>query len=569
MIDVLAAAVADRAVLAPDDPAVTALSYPGGRCTGATLSTAELHSAAGDLAAAIRERTAPGDRVAILCEHGLDYVIAFLACLYSARTAVPLFPVTTGRHEQRLHAILNDARPRLSLVSYGARLPHTEDLPMLGELLAVDVHARSDSVVLDRIGPHPAYLQYTSGSTTSPAGVEISHANLRAALDQLRGSLEVVNHRPLVNWLPFFHDMGLVFALALPLYTGVHAITLPPAEFAKRPIRWLRACSDYRAGATASPNFGLALAVSGTSAEQRAELDLSGLDLLLNGAEPIRAAALAAFTNTFGPHGFRHRAHTAGYGLAEATLAVTISAAHASPICLEFDRTELSRGRAVPSAPDGDGVALVDCGMPAGQTMRIVDIETLHPLPDDRVGEIWVQGPNIGAGYAGLPARTEATFGAVPAGESGSWLRTGDLGFVHDDGLFIAGRLRDTIVIDGGNHFPADIEATAAGAAPELRTGHIAAFGIDTGEREILVVVAEARPGQIDAADIARRIRTAVSSGHGITPAEVLIVARGAIPKTSSGKVRRGACRDHYRAGGFTTVTTNDSRASLFGIPAE
>lgn len=563
MTDRLAAAVAARAAEAPDDPAFTALSHPGGRQIADTVTTSELHRAAGALAAAIRERTAPGDRVAIQCEHGLDYVVAFLGCLYSARTAVPLFPDTVRHHAGRLGTILGDAEPRLRLVSPGSAQPMPgargpdADRPPHGELLTVDAHARTDDVRVDSVGAHPAYLQYTSGSTTSPAGVCVSHANLAAALDQLHGALAPADDGPMVNWLPFFHDMGLVFALALPLYLGVHAITLPPADFAKRPIRWLRACSDYRAVATASPNFGLTLAVSGTDARERDGLDLSPLDLLLNGAEPIRATALGAFTRTFAPYGFRHRAHTAGYGLAEATLPVTISRPAAEPVCVEFDRAALSSGRAIVASERhalggrADGLALVDCGRPAGQTVRIVDPITLTPRDDGAVGEIWVQGPNVGAGYAGLRDRTAATFGAVLPGRPGIWLRTGDLGFVHNGGLYIAGRLRDTIIIDGRNHFPADIEATAADSAPELRPGHIVAFGLETGAREDLVIVAEVGKQPADATEIARRVRIAVTTVHGISPTEVVLVPRGAIPKTSSGKVRRVECRTRYRAGEF------------------
>lgn len=576
MINRLAATVADRAAKTPDDPAFTALSYPGGRPTEATVTVSELHSAAGALAERLRERTSPGDRVAILCEHGLDYVVAFLACLYSARTAVPLFPMAMRRNAERLRTILVDAEPRLSLVS--PRLPTgTPECPdadamPYGELLTADVHAGTGDVRVDPAGAHPAYLQYTSGSTTSPAGVCITHANLAAALDQLRTALAPADDRPMVTWLPFFHDMGLVFALSLPLYLGVHAITMPPADFAKRPIRWLRACSDYRAAATASPNFGLALAVSGTTAAERDGLDLSSLDLLLNGAEPIRATALDAFTRTFAPYGFRHRAHTAGYGLAEATLPVTISRPEAEPVCVDFDRAALSSGRATVASARHDGIALVDCGRPAGQTVRIVDPVTRLPCDDSAVGEIWVRGPNVGAGYAGLRERTAATFGAVLPGQSGAWLRTGDLGFLHDGGLYIAGRLRDTIVIDGRNHFPADIEATAADSVPELRPGHIVAFGVDTGEREDLVVLAEVVSPPAAASDIGRRVRAAVATVHGIAAADVLLLPRGAIPKTSSGKVRRGECRTRYRAGEFSEEFGTDSgalRANSGRIPAE
>ncbi|WP_216896524.1 fatty acyl-AMP ligase [Nocardia alni] len=545
-VDALAAAVARHAAARPHEVAFTALSYSGRTCTPSSLTFGELHSAAGSLAERLGATTNPGDRIAILCEHGLDYVVGFLACLYAARIAVPLFPVDTRRNTDRLAAVLGDADPVLSLVSPQHETRTAETGFALGRIMPVSIRTTSRAVAPTPVTGHPAYLQYTSGSTKSPAGVEVTHANLAAALNQLRAGMPAVRHKPMVNWLPFFHDMGLVFTLSLPLYTGVRAITLPPGEFAKRPIRWLRACGDYGAGATASPNFGLTLAVSGTSADERAELDLSEIDLLLNGSEPVRAEALAIFTKTFAPHGFRHAAHTAGYGLAEATLPVTFGVADLPPTAVEFDRTHLAAGRTVLAQAPG-GIALVGCGSAAGQQVCLVHPTRGVEVGRGEVGEIWVRGPNVCAGYFRKPRDTADTFGARLPGRSGTWLRTGDLGFFHDGQLYIAGRLKDMIVVAGRNHYPADIEATAGDAAPELRTGHLAAFGVDDGARETLVLVAELDDPLADPDEVGRRIRSAITSAHDIVPAEVVLVERGQIPKTSSGKIRRGDCRARYR----------------------
>ncbi|MQY27124.1 fatty acyl-AMP ligase [Nocardia aurantia] len=551
----LAVAVSERARVRPADPALITLTYRGTECLPHTLTCYELHTAAGALAQRLRTATGPGARVAILCEHGPEYVIAFLACLYSARIAVPLFPVSPHRNMDRLITVLADADPAVSLVCAGAEQRTRDSGAAVGRVLVVTAETDSVAPILDPVGDHPAYLQYTSGSTKAPSGVEISHANHTAALEQLRAGMPPVAVRPIVTWLPFFHDMGLILALSLPLYTGVLAVTLAPAEFAKRPIRWLRACSDYRAGTTAGPNFGLALAVTATTAAEREGLDLSGLELLVNGAEPIRAESLAAFTKMFAPYGFRHTAHTPGYGLAEATLPVAFAATADPPLVEEFDRNELAAGRAVLARDPAHGVALVGCGTAAGQRIRIVDPLRHRVVADGEVGEVWVAGPNVSTGYFRRPQATADVFGARLPGDHERWLRTGDLGFVHEGQLFPAGRLKDMIIVAGRNHYPADIEATAAGVSQEVRAGHIAAFGIDHGDHETLVLVAELDDRLADPATVARRIRSAVAAAHDIAPADVMLVPRGQIPKTSSGKLRRGECRARYRAGALTRIT--------------
>ncbi|MEV0337410.1 fatty acyl-AMP ligase [Nocardia sp. NPDC050713] len=558
----LAARVAAWAATKPDAEAFVELRYRGTSCFPRSLTYAQLHRAAGTLASQLRATTEPRGRVAILCAHGLDYVVAFLACLYADRVAVPLFPVSGARNTARLEGALADSRPALCLLSPGDAVTEPSVGTSLGRIHYLPdelVIAEASDPVLDPVGRGPAYLQYTSGSTKAPAGVEVTHANLGAALAQLWTAVPAARHKPIVTWLPFFHDMGLVLALALPLYSGVLGVTMAPAEFVKRPIRWLRACADYRAGVTGGPNFGLALAVSGTTPREREQLDLSALDALLNGAEPIRAEALELFSKTFAANGFRHCAHTPGYGLAEATLSVTIGDQAAEPVTYRFDRARLAEGMALVDETGAAGVPLVGCGFPAGQRVAVVDPAARTELPATMVGEIWVAGPNVCGGYFGNAAATEETFGATLAGRPERWLRTGDLGFTFDGQLYIAGRLKDLIVVDGRNHYPSDIESTVTDHAPEVRPGHVTAFGHDDGRREDLVVVAELAEHAAEAdalAEVARRIRAAVATAHEVMPGSVVLVEPGGIPKTSSGKLRRGECRRLFGAGRLPHLVT-------------
>lgn len=556
--------MAEWAASRPDAVAYTELRYRMHERLPVPVTYGRLHCAAGELAERLRAGSAPGDRVAILCAHGLDYAVAFLACLYSNRIAVPLFPAAGTRNKERLLAVLADARPTLALLSHGDSTSASVLGPVLGQVveLAPDITAQpevSTAPVIDPIRAELAYLQYTSGSTQAPAGVRVTHANMKTALEQLRQALEPAPDKPILTWLPFFHDMGLILGMALPLYCGVHGLTMSPAEFAKRPIRWLRAVSDYRAGITGGPNFGLSLAVSATTPQERAGLDLSGLDMLLNGSEPVRADALAEFTEAFAEYGFRHRAHTPGYGLAEATLTVTVSDWRAEPVAKHFDRGALAEGRAVPvDTRPLAGTPLVGCGAPVGQDVRIVHPVSCAELPTGRVGEIWVAGANVCDGYYGRPDATAEAFDATLRGSDARWLRTGDLGFWFDDQLYIAGRRKDVVVVDGRNHFPADIEATVESCAPEIRPGHVTAFGHDDGRREDLVIVAElSTVNAIEPAELsvlARRIRAAIAHAHEVMPGAVMLVSPGRIPKTTSGKLRRGECRARYIAGQLDPV---------------
>jgi len=542
----------------PADTAFIELRYHEGHPVPRPVSYAELDRWAATLAARLRMLTPHESRIAILCQHGIDYIVAFLACLYSGRIAVPLYPVGEREHS-RCEAVLADARPAAGIISDG----DSDSPKALGSLLQRYLcvgQPAPETAPLPEPEPAPAaaaYLQYTSGSTRNPAGVLVTHSNLATALAQLCAALPASRTAPIVTWLPFFHDMGLVLGIGLPLFAGVPGVTMAPLDFVKRPIRWLRACTDYRAAMTASPNFGLALAVSATTASQRNGLDLSALDVVLNGAEPIRAATLDAFTNTFGEYGFRHRAHTPGYGLAEATLPVTVSAQANEPVATRFDRAALSIGIAVPTTAVDAGAPLIGCGVPVtGQQVAVVDPQTSIELMSCQVGEIWVSGANVCAGYRGGTTDLGNIFDAVLAERPGRWLRTGDLGFWYHGQLYLTDRLGNVIVIDGRNHYPTDIEATVAESTPQLRVGRIVAFGYDDGERERLVVVAEAaRDAAVAYREIVRGISAAISGVHGIAVADIILTAAGRLPKTTSGKLRRGSCREQYLAGALSEST--------------
>jgi acyl-CoA synthetase (AMP-forming)/AMP-acid ligase II len=579
----LAESVQHWARTTPDAPAVTVVpSGSDSQATG-TLTYLELHRRAAALAARLVEHGDAGDSVALLLPHTTMYAEAFLACLYADRLAVPLFAPGSRRSNERLQAVLQDCRPVACMVDEaeldvaeqfldGQKLQITPVGPMTG--YQGDVEPASNRIEM------PAYLQYTSGSTRRPAGVVVTHDNLATAMRHLRELYHVGEAGPVVSWLPFFHDMGLVFTLAAPLQAGGHCVHINPLAFVQKPIRWLQAITSYRADFTVGPNFGLDLAVGRVKEADRQDLDLSSLRVLGNAAEPIRRASVEAFTAAYEKYGFRHSAHNSGYGLAEATLMVSGSTP-ASPLTFrEFDRGELVAGRAVRAAEDAPPTAtttLASCGLPWDQQVRIVDPETHVELVTGGVGEIWVRGRNVCSGYYGWEDETERVFrarladGLVPRQSSASdvvedqagWLRTGDLGFLDVDGqLYIAGRLKDMIIVGGANHYPVDLETTVAAAVPEARVGHVVAFGIDGGTREEVVIVLEVDLDRIEGADpesLVTRARAAIAEQHLLQVREVVLAVPGAIPKTTSGKLQRSACRTRYLDGSLRRLVDADA----------
>ncbi|WP_344971755.1 fatty acyl-AMP ligase [Salinactinospora qingdaonensis] len=558
----------------PHDFACTFVDYGRHRDGLAhTWTYAELDAHARAIAQRVRETADPGDRVLLALPQGLSYIAAFVGCLYAGVISVPLYAPHLLVSSGRLVSVAHDCAPAVTLTD-------TASVANLGELVEERRADLGRIIACDTIEPGPdftpdrpdantvAYLQYTSGSTRRPAGVMVTHGNLWSQAEQVSAFSGLAPGEALAAWTPFFHDMGLLLAVVHALRCGAHGVYLAPHAFVQRPRRWVQLLSDYRAVATATPNFGLDRAVQAFSVQQHTEFDLSALRLVLVGAEPIRPESVTAFTETYREHGLDPRAFSGGWGLAEAGCLVTgVPLSEHTPIRW-FDRTELGAGRVRETEPHASGAtAQVGCGVPWQQDVIVVDPDTCAPLPEGQVGELWVHGPNVCAGYYRRPAESAEVFDArpVPPPElvhddptypARGWLRTGDLGFVHRGSVYVTSRLKDVVIVNGANHSPFDLEATVAEALPQLRPWHVAAFQVDEPGTGGLVIVGEIEAGRIKALDAEAaitRVRQAIGRDHSIDVFDVVLTRPGKIPKTSSGKIQRRACRDRYLTG-FDTV---------------
>ncbi|OLF11712.1 hypothetical protein BLA60_12380 [Actinophytocola xinjiangensis] len=515
----------------------------------------------------LRGRCAPGDRVLLLHPPGLDYLAALFGCWDAGMIAVPAYPPRANKSAVRLAGIIADACPALALTVASA-VPGVADaladLPIrvvASDALTpsgreVERAASSDTVAL---------LQYTSGSTAAPKGVVITHGNLTHNLGHIARSFRQDADSRAVLWLPPYHDMGLVGGLLQPLYGGFPVTLMSPMSLARSPMTWLRAVSDLGATSSGGPNFGYELAVRRISPEQRAELDLSRWRLAFTGAEPVDPDTLRRFAEHFAPCGFRRDAFYPCYGLAEATLLVSGGAAGAPAVTRRFDRAALGGGHAVPSAT---GQTLVSCGtaMP-DQDIHIVDPDRRVGVPDGAVGEIWLRGASVGAGYWNQPEETAAVFGAHRADTgAGPYLRTGDLGFLDGGELFVTGRRKDLIILNGRNHYPRDIEGAAQSADPALRPDAGAAFSVPVDGVERLVVVNEVGRTDRDLAEIVAAVRTEIAARHEIRAHAVVLVRPASVPRTTSGKVQRHRCRADYLAGNLKVVTADVDAAPSPGL---
>ncbi|MGW3995517.1 fatty acyl-AMP ligase [Amycolatopsis sp. NPDC004772] len=550
----LTACLRHWAATTPDAPALTFADFatdPAGRRRSLTWRqlAERVDTAAGALP------VAPGDRVAVLCPQGPDYVVGFLAAIAAGAIAVPLFDPGLPGHAGRLAAVLADCAPSAVVTTATARAGVEAFVGQDVTVVAIDRPEPARTRPAPAAAPDDvAYLQYTSGSTRSPAGVVLTHANVLANVTQaVRGLGLDPAAATTVSWLPLFHDMGLVLGLITPLALGLRSVLMDPLAFIERPVRWLELLGDHAGSWSAAPNFAFHYCASRIRDADRARLRLGRVTAIVNGAEPINPDVVDRFHTAFAAAGYRPEMTRPAYGLAEATVFVTTGPA-AAPRVTTFDRDALATGAARPAA---DGVRLVACGAPAGQLVALVDPDNAVVLPDGSVGEIWVHGPNVGAGYWQKPLESTETFGARLAGglPEGPWLRTGDLGVRHDGELYIAGRIKDLIIVDGRNHYPQDVEATAASADPGIRPGSVAAFAVAGPDTEAVVVVAEHR-GHADLAELAERalaaaIRRLISDAHGLALRDVLLVPPGRVPRTSSGKIARAACRDRYLAGDY------------------
>jgi acyl-CoA synthetase (AMP-forming)/AMP-acid ligase II len=535
-----------------DEVAVTHLDHRGsadGRAV--TLTWSELDQRVSTVAARLSRIAAPGERAAVLAGQSVDYVVAFLGAIRAGLVAVPLFAPGLPGHAGRLVATLADCAPRVVLTTTGEIDAVNAFLADSAAPTVVAVDAPAPAETREWPAPDPdaiAYLQYTSGSTRSPAGVVLTHRNVLANARQACTAYGVESRTTsTVSWLPLFHDMGLILGIGAPMVGGMASVLMDPLAFLERPSRWLRALSASPGAISAAPNFAYAYCASRVSEAEKSYLELSRVVSLINGSEPVLPATIAKFEAAFAGCGLRPEVHRSSYGLAEATVLVSVSDAGKPARQVTFDRDRLAAGFAVPAA---SGSTLVSCGRPAGQRVCIADPGTGEPLAPGEVGEIRVSGPNVGRGYWGRAA-SSATFGLPPldpdTGEG--WLATGDLGVVFDGELFVTGRLKDLVVVDGRNHYPQDIEQTVEEHAG-VRPHSAAVFAIGTDDGEAAVVALErAKNSDLDVTEVSAALRAAVSAAHGLRLHDVVVLAPGEVPRTSSGKISRAHSRASYLDG--------------------
>ncbi len=536
-----------------------------------TLTFRQLLQRAQAIAATLQETHAPGDRVLLMFQPGLDFIESFLACFAAGLVAVPLQPLQNKRVLPRLLGMMSNAGSRTLLTDSTSMqvlqrvVPdveqHTPGLQWhctdrMSTERALDFNAsRVDSSSL-------AFLQYTSGSTGTPKGVMVSHANLLGNEATIHTAFShTTDHQKtrFVNWLPLYHDMGLIGNVFQPLYLGICSVLMAPMTFLGSPITWMRAISEWRGTTCGAPNFAYDLCVNRITDEEMAGIDLSSWNVAYNGAEPVKAHVINAFTKKFAPYGFRPDAFYPCYGMAEATLLISGGTVGNPTVQVCVDSEPLSRN--VIHETTGPGTMLVGCGFPHdGHAVKVVDPQTLEVLEDGRVGEVWFQGASAAGGYWNKPELSQATFAAITANGQGHFMRTGDLGFWLRGQLFITGRLKDLIIVRGQNHYPDDIEATVIASDTVYKAHGAAAFTVAEGEEQQLVVIAEVDRHRVagmteqERQELVARTRKQVSDVHGLRLSELVFIKPATLAKTSSGKVRRSHCRELFLAGDLDTV---------------
>ncbi|HTP73236.1 MAG TPA: condensation domain-containing protein, partial [Burkholderiaceae bacterium] len=545
------------------------------------LTRRDLETRARALAAALCTHAEPGQAVLLVYPAGLEFVCAFWACVLAGLVPVPTTSIDASRlgsAVERLRAVAANAQARLVLCDRHTltrvRQERLDD-SLEATWLATD-EALAEPTQLRAVAGQPAdvaYLQYTSGSTTSPRGVKISHANLLANCAALSAVQEPDERSIALSWLPHFHDYGLVHGVVWPFFAGIVGHLMSPLTFLRRPLRWLDAIGRLGVTHSGAPNFAYDACTSALRDQPAWRGNLQGWRVASCGAEPIDAAVVQRFTEQFAPHGLRPEAFTPAYGLAEATLLVSAKKSDQLPTRLVVSRQALAAGRVCLQVPDAaDDRVLVGCGgVVEGLSVQVVDPETHEVCAPGRVGELWISGNSIGQGYHGRHDDDDQVFGQRLIGsDSARWLRSGDLGFLHGDEVFVAGRLKDLLIVHGRNVYPQDVEWTMQRACPGLRTGHGAAFAIEGSAGEQTVVVQEVERGVPDgrlpamAADIRRALATELE----LAVQRVVLVRPGSVPRTSSGKVQRGRCRDDYVRGRLAVRLEDSAAAAPLGADA-
>ncbi|MCX4750329.1 fatty acyl-AMP ligase [Kitasatospora sp. NBC_01287] len=551
---------ARAAELAEQDVHVHLRDAPGGP-VAEHLTYGRLDREARRIASCLQSLGATGEPVLLLHTSTTRFLTAFAACLYAGAVAVPAPMPGDGGHGKRLHragSVLADTGARLVLtdsegapeVSLWLAQANRQDVVCL----AIDLPELGAPEDWREVPAGPddlAFLQYTSGSVADPRGVMVTHRNLLANQESLRSLLGTTAADRFGSWLPYYHDMGLIAHLLHPVLLGSFSVQVAPDSFVRRPLRWLQAIERYGVTVAGGPNFCYDLCVRRITDEQLAGLDLSRWRLALNGAEPVRAESLRAFAERFAPTGFDPGALFPAYGLAEATLVVSGGEPGAGPTERVVDPLALERDQLLPALPGRPARTLVGCGRPVGLRARIVDPTTRRALPDGAVGEIWLRGESVARGYWKRPGESELTFAAALADGEGPFLRTGDLGVLDEGELFVTGRLKELVILNGRNIYPQDIEWAARSVRPALTLGFGAAFAVEA-DREQLVLVQEVRGAGADPQalrTLAHAIQALIGREFSIPAGNVLLVPPGTVRRTTSGKVQRTTMRRLFLAG--------------------
>ena len=531
-----------------------------------TLTWSQLYRRVLSLAEELRRTAAKGDRVAILAPQGLDYIVAFYASLQAGMIAVPLSVPMFGVHDQRVESALEDSAPSVVLTTSAAVAdvnkyanPHGgRPAPTVIEVDVIDVALTRELDETDDSRPGPAYLQYTSGSTRTPAGVIVSHHNVASNIEQIVADYfieyggTVPQETSVVSWLPFFHDLGLIMGVCSPLVTGCDAVLTSPLAFLAKPASWMQLMAQSPLCFSGAPNFAFELAARRTSDADMEGLDLSRVHGILSGAERVHYGTVKRFIDRFAKFGLTEKVIRPSYGLAEATLYVASPPISETVRTARFDLPQLAAGLAARCDHEQEsGTELVSYGPPQAYPVRIVDPETGLEQPAGSIGEIWTRGDNVALGYWRKPELTTQVFrGRInnpsEGTPAGPWLRTGDLGSMSDGELFIMGRLKDLLIVDGRNHYPEDIEATIR----EITGGRVAAIAVEDEISENLVAIVEVKSSpELDS--VKHEVASAVWKSHHLRMGDLVLVSPGSIPITTSGKIRRSSCAEIYREGEF------------------
>ena len=523
------------------------------------VTFSELNDTVRSLAAHLQDNQLYGERVLLLYNSGLTYLISILACFYAGAIAVPAYPPRNARNLSRLQSIIKDAGAKAVMTTAPVakkikELDNTDHaFQNIAWILAENpiTNTPEDWYQPDITSNSLAYLQYTSGSTGTPKGVMVSHNNLMHNFASIYQLFEHTQDSRMVSWLPIFHDLGLIFGLLQPLYGGFSCIFMSPAAFLQRPFRWLKAMSDYKATTTGAPNFAYDFCIKKISEEQKSTLDLTHWQTALNGAEPVRTHTLNEFRDYFSSCGLKQNVLSPCYGLAEATLVVSGTPAKDAPINTSITTNSLEQHLAIECQDETEKChSLPASGIPFdSQHTVIVDPSTKKLLSENEIGEIWVSGPSIALGYWQRKQETAETFNAqiINGDDDKYYLRTGDLGFLKSNALYITGRLKDVIIIRGRNLYPQDIELVSERSHKALRPTCAAAFSIEENDNEKLVIIQELDFKQSpDYEDVIYHIRQEIAEHFEIQPYAVVLIKPGTIHKTSSGKIQRRLMRQQF-----------------------